>query len=1586
MAINDPIQQIMNFAAKDRSWDVDLMVQDFRFKFLESVCEPCPGTDENNDWSGHNIYYAFAAFLGVFILCSVLLRSIIKRKLKKLKTFKEVRMRQYLAKAGMSDDDMKDAGNVMQKVKIVISLFQVLSQFTTNFPQVAWPLEFKDLVGDLQIFNFDFFNTAAIGCAAQTTFYETFIIQSFFPILVCTIIFLVHKTAVLLDLDAFSNPGIVYKYCLFILFFVYPGTSNAVLRMLRCDTLDDGSQFLYADYTIQCDDPDPYPIFLGTSSIRYQDARVLAILLIFVYPIGVPLLFFGLLWRSRDDLYDQGGKKDVYGRPIEPDEQTAFKLGPLYEAYLPQYWYWEVIELFRKLILVGILVFILPDTPTQLAVGALLALIFIVSYAKFSPYQADDDDTLQLACQVAIFMSFFTALLLTVNDPYIVKQSDAFAFVLMFSNAVPICIGIGVCMNVAIIPTLKVFFAIWRRHSRAEKTALEPEDILVVHVKGARDLRKQASAVLADVTGVYAEGYWNGEFIGRTGLESVELYKPSWIDTTHLMCLFPADVAGCTLSVHVLMATESGSVHFMGQVELNDRAIAALPETDTPYQLKPRVGMSEHAVSGSITLSFHPEKIGAERAAALKKKGKLVGNLMHATGREDTMETLRGQRELLPCHALSVQVHNAHALLKMDHGKQGLCDPYCVVKFNGERVLKTPHVAHSADPSWDGQYAQIMLPKVVIDVFDHDRIGADDFLGQVLLEGKDLAVDARGTRVRRKLQRKWLGAGWMAEQSQRLVQGDLEMDISLITALSVEVCTAKGLQSTNLLKRGCEAYCKVYWNGALLGETRKVVAQGKVCTPQWASERFDVCIYGDIEQGGAVPTVGGALGGRLVQWDASELRVEVWSGAHFMGEVVLAGKDQLNSFSGEGKFYDLKKKAKVPKSKSKLHEKLGVESFSQKYVDGSGELQLKFHAVEKLQVQVVSAHDLARQMLGFQSVNPYLVVSHNGAEVARTEPQKNSRCPVWSDAVFVMPLQRLTFEMFDHDAGIVRSSEFMGQHTLFSDFNSDFLVGGNAPGAKVALPLQQKGEGEQIPVQGAVSVTVNVLHKLQVQVVDGTALRPPARHASPAFYVVALYGDAEVGRTSVVRDSLNPVFCDEWFEIHVPHPDSWPRQDRPDSSAYMDAHCRLTKTLELRVFNRKGGLAGLQGDVCHGVIILPLPELKPHKEVVKYPLQRVAGASRGQDLVGGALGLRVLMPGGEQPIEKPVAAAPGAHFSIMDVMNRVPPNPLTEIAQSATKTLGVRNGLKRVQNLFKDTMRDPKHLLPVMRQPTTKKAALDDKRLAELGVPDVGEGAGAGAGADGGGEKDKGLSGALDLLRVRNGKAQPVTAADKGKSLRKLQLAPDVAQQAEARGGGGGMITNPLSSALSVLAGAPKPPPLGVTLGGTRRGNAGAPGGGLMKLGAKLGRGDGGYKTLSEAERTNDLDAWLRAARLDQARPALTKAGIASMDDVREIEPDDLGELGLPHFLQKRMHRVLFDPASEQELRGERERRHAEAARQQALHAQEMKAAAQHANADESAANALGLDKQETFVGHSHGKRVLRRNSISEGSKPGQSL
>ena len=67
------------------------------------------------------------------------------------------------------------------------------------------------------------------------------------------------------------------------------------------------ASFLRIDYRVDC------------ASKRYARARVYAVLMVVVYPVGVPLLCFVLLWRKRDDVDPPGGAAALARRALAAD-------------------------------------------------------------------------------------------------------------------------------------------------------------------------------------------------------------------------------------------------------------------------------------------------------------------------------------------------------------------------------------------------------------------------------------------------------------------------------------------------------------------------------------------------------------------------------------------------------------------------------------------------------------------------------------------------------------------------------------------------------------------------------------------------------------------------------------------------------------------------------------------------------------------------------------------------------------------------------------------------------------------------------------------------------------------------------------------------------------------------------------------------------------------------------------------------------------------------------------------------------------------------------------------------------------------
>jgi hypothetical protein len=84
----------------------------------------------------------------------------------------------------------------------------------------------------------------------------------------------------------------------------------------------------------------------------------------------------------------------------------------LWEPYKNEYWYWEVIECYRRIILTSLVSIISPGSPLQSLSAILFTLFFIRLYASFLPYAVHSDNILAELGQAQVFATFFIALII----------------------------------------------------------------------------------------------------------------------------------------------------------------------------------------------------------------------------------------------------------------------------------------------------------------------------------------------------------------------------------------------------------------------------------------------------------------------------------------------------------------------------------------------------------------------------------------------------------------------------------------------------------------------------------------------------------------------------------------------------------------------------------------------------------------------------------------------------------------------------------------------------------------------------------------------------------------------------------------------------------------------------------------------------------------------------------------------------------------------------------------------------------------------------------------------------------------------
>lgn len=344
----------------------------------------------------------------------------------------------------------------------------------------VYPQEYEDFLSTLSPINFDIGLLSSYSCMMSTTFYDRLLLATIAPIAVLGLLVVTYVIA------KFRNRGselalrrVQHKHlsaALFVAFFVYSSVSYTVFQTFACDRLDDGIRYLRADYDLTC------------TTDRHQRFRLYAKFMVCVYPVGIPAVFTFWLARNHKDLVKPGRDDMLHLQPASD----------IWAAYKPSRFYYEVVECARRITLTGIAVFVLPNSPAQIAVVLLLAVVFLFVSESMSPFEKGVDMGLYRWGNGIILASMYVALLLKVDVSN--EESDtlsAFAGVLIAAN---ICMILTVFFQSAL---LVKDWIVAKRRARLGILAGVPQafPVFLLDVRTAEEADETAPAWSTDARG-----------------------------------------------------------------------------------------------------------------------------------------------------------------------------------------------------------------------------------------------------------------------------------------------------------------------------------------------------------------------------------------------------------------------------------------------------------------------------------------------------------------------------------------------------------------------------------------------------------------------------------------------------------------------------------------------------------------------------------------------------------------------------------------------------------------------------------------------------------------------------------------------------------------------------------------------------------------------------------------------------------------------------------------------------------------------------------------------------------------------------
>jgi predicted neutral ceramidase superfamily lipid hydrolase len=116
-------------------------------------------------------------------------------------------------------------------------------------------------------------------------------------------------------------------------------------------------------------------------------------------------------------------------------------MGAFFKNYEEEYWYFEVIIMFQKMLMAGALAVIAPRSPVQLLTGLLVCATYMMIVLKTAPYVDDGLDTLSFLSSLSLTVTLLGGLIKSLDFGQYVEGFDfdrRLGMFLILINCVPL--------------------------------------------------------------------------------------------------------------------------------------------------------------------------------------------------------------------------------------------------------------------------------------------------------------------------------------------------------------------------------------------------------------------------------------------------------------------------------------------------------------------------------------------------------------------------------------------------------------------------------------------------------------------------------------------------------------------------------------------------------------------------------------------------------------------------------------------------------------------------------------------------------------------------------------------------------------------------------------------------------------------------------------------------------------------------------------------------------------------------------------------------------------------------------------------
>ena len=341
-----------------------------------------------------------------------------------------------------TDNDRTVADVIMSCFKIVLGFHQVIAGIFSALARVRWPTTLMTMEKYLKLVEGNILQFAPLSCIHPSFRLDPFLEFSLAigvnVAVVFLILFYLHaKKRFINKMEIFMSEKVnkisslkksCYRNIFLFLLLSYPMTSKKIIHILplpgvcsnMCFTKGgrDCISLLKADYSIQC--------FTARHNVFWRIAAAFSL-----YPIAFPLMVLILLYKYRDS---------------QAHLEIAFALRVYFENYKKTYWFWEVAEMYWKLMLISLILLFESESRSSIGFSVATAGAFGIAYTIFRPIKEKFEDRLQTYALWVIFFDVCLGAIYSqpdVNDAHHVNESIFVNVLFLFLNSSVLLVTLG---------------------------------------------------------------------------------------------------------------------------------------------------------------------------------------------------------------------------------------------------------------------------------------------------------------------------------------------------------------------------------------------------------------------------------------------------------------------------------------------------------------------------------------------------------------------------------------------------------------------------------------------------------------------------------------------------------------------------------------------------------------------------------------------------------------------------------------------------------------------------------------------------------------------------------------------------------------------------------------------------------------------------------------------------------------------------------------------------------------------------------------------------------------------------------------